>query len=269
MNCSGCGSHLSEDTTVCLICGTPAPKREKPSAGLVWEMPDPVKPSGDNWPESEFPTSPYLSGPRRIEAPPPFLGADYYRATPHSKPRMNISATIMLFVLLAVSIFGAQYYFYEHHNAASTQQTGQSSQPSQQTALTSYCAKNTIPIISPENAPINSVQLTSGLKDPYTGNYSPINSKNTFVTGQTIYVTFLVNNNTAFHLSAVWCLNNHTVNVGPYNLVIDANKAGIYGYFDLTQVTISGAAKVIIFYGNQAVSITPFTILNVIPSPTV
>ncbi len=265
MNCSGCGSQLSENTSVCLVCGTPAPKRENSSAGLVWDMPDPVKPSGDNWPESDSPTSPYPSGPRRIEAPPPFLGAEYYRALPRAKRRVNITTAIVLFALLAVSLFGAEYYFYTRHNTTNTLSI---SYPPKQTVLTAYCAKATIPMVTPENAPISSIQLTSGLKDPYTGNYAPMNSKNIFFIGQTIYVTFLVNINNAFNVSAVWCLNNNTVNVGPYNLVIDANKAGIYGYFDLTHVTVTGAAKVIIFYGDQAVAVTPFTIFTVIPQPS-
>jgi hypothetical protein len=270
MRCAGCGQALTEGVSVCLRCGTPVPPGYSAKRAQVAMLPDPVPPSGDNWTSfSAPPTSPYqksdeLGAP--VAPPPPPIYAPgvpnyasgmtdnlfYQPTTPMAHGALHWRRLVAIVVVCAVALLSLGIYAYVHAMGrnGSTVSGG----------LNSMCAVPTIDRSAASN--LEYPQLTNGLRDPAHNDFAPIDTANTFHTGQTIYLTFTVASNANAKLTAEWCLgqSNNT-----YEFTLDVNrKYGTQGYFKLEthkpdKVDV-GNGVLVVWWNNAVAYTTEFVV---------
>lgn len=267
MQCSGCGHSITDGVSVCLECGTPVPRRISLPQASSQEFalpvhPDPVKPSGDNWPELTPPTSPY--GPYIPADPPPppqMLTTELFQTGQRRRRYILrqplVMSAIAIFALLLGSV-GASFAFAEGKILlpSSPAHSVSGGDLSSQHAI---CSANPV---SMKTAYVGNWQLTTGLRDIDRKDYTPVDSTSTFHLNQTIYATFVVFDDTPATLSAYWCLNGGATVVGPYSMQIVHGGKGTAGYERLFNVDVAGPASLVIQWKDEIVSVIPFNVIQ-------
>ncbi len=281
MRCSGCDKPLTTGVVVCLYCGTPVPEGLESSRVAVAtdHRPAPVPLSGEHWRQPNALASPYLREVTSLTPPPPplYLGTHYAETTyPISVPKRNGARRwVLLAVLLAVLSLGfiGAYRFALAHGVVgsgvkSIGDGAVSGQPAP--VIHNYCApthndSNPLPII--QNA-----QLTDGVRDVQSGDYTPIDLATTFQVGKSAYMTFVVAAiSTSGTLSAYWCQANGAV-IAYRQIIVSPAQAGDKGYFSVNNIDPAnvGNAHIILWWQPVAVDGTihetailslPFTIV--------
>lgn len=226
-----------------------APGQQSKGIGVAI-LPEPVPPSGDNWPQPDdqpigAPISPYSNYhvPSGIQPPPPLLfdSSKLYVPPPVVKEmrraqRLRVALASVIVLLLMMVGFGAFTYAHANNHAASTSggELG-SSRP-----VTGTNASCVLPNVD-HNAAKNfaSAQMTSGLRDISHKNFVPVDNTTIFTVGQTVYFAFTVGTNAIATLSADWCWGSAGT-TSHYQLSVDQNQ-GVQGYFNLHNL---GAAAV-------------------------
>jgi hypothetical protein len=264
MKCAGCGHSLAEGATLCLVCGTPAtPGQQSKGIGIA-VLPEPVPPSGDNWPSTYATTmSPYGTYNGSTQPPPPLIDSSkYYAAQPEKRvssvrnPRTITIALIVAVLLMAAVGFGAYHFAYASHVASTPGG-----------ALGNGSALSSNPLCALPNVDataakmLSSAQLTSGLRDITHKNYAPIDATTTFTVGQTTYFAFTVGSNALATLSAAWCWGKAGT-TSYYQMSVDHNL-GVDGYFDLRNLDANAVGPaVLVVRWNGAVAFASQFIVN-------
>lgn len=266
MTCAGCGQPLTEGVSVCLRCGTPLPRDLKPKAVEAALTPDPVLPSGDNWPSLAAPTSPYGEYSATEPPPPPLyttsgaLGTPPYATTEPVKhaPTRPMFLSIALVILLAAGGFGAFNYAHAagwlgrfgNHSGG-----GVGAAPGTASAIN--CAVPAIDPVAKYN--LTEVQLTTGLRDEAHKDYEPVNDVSYFHLGTSVYVTFRIASNAAADLNAQWCWG--AGNSAHYQLNLTHNR-DVRGYFKLSNVDTNalGQGSIVIRWNGAVAVAIPFTV---------
>ncbi len=266
MQCSGCGQSVTNGVSVCLVCGTPVPRRvslpqDGPSDFVLPSHPDPVKPSGDNWPELVPPTSPY--GPYIPADPPPpphLISSEMFHTGPHRRRYILRQPVVMgavaIFALLLGSVSASFAFASGKVELPFTQLHSISGDLAPQHAICSATAVET------NITYVGNWQLTTGLQDIDQKNYAPIDSTSTFHLNQSVYATFAVFDDTPATLTAYWCLNGGAQVVGPYPMQIVRGSKGIAGYERLSNISVSGPASLIIQWQNKVIKVIPFNVIQ-------
>ena len=224
-------------------------------------LPEPVPPSGDNWPTATTygaPISPYATYvpyASTNQVPPPLYDSSKLYAPPptvkvsrRSQRSRFILASVMLLVL-SMGGFLAMKLVHANNHSTSISSGGLGTHP-----ITGTNANCVLPDVDPTAAQnLTKAQLTSGLLNISQKKYEPIDSTTNFNVGQTIYFAFTINSNAVATLSADWCWGN-AGDTSHFQLGANHNL-GIPGYFRLYNLdALAVGTGVLIVRWNNAVA---------------
>ena len=205
-------------------------------------LPEPVPPSGDNWPAPYGqPISPYAiyqpyAGSNQVP-PPHYDSSTLYAPPPSVKgarrrawPMRFVLATVVVVLVFAAGLV-AMKLVYANNGPATTSGGDLGNHPI--TGTNPNCVLPDVDHTAAQN--LTGAQLTSGLLDITHKKYEPIDNTTNFKVGQTVYFAFTVNSNAAATITADWCWGS-AGDTSHYQLSVGRNM-GIPGYFNLRNLS--------------------------------